>query len=147
MTHQNVALEQHPDIAEMQARYERIAQTPTVQSVEGLTLLAGLYLAVSAWILTFGPAAGDLAPVNLVSGLAVAVLALGYASAYGRTHGLSWVTPVIGVWTIVAPWIVLSNPSNTVIVSNVIAGAVIVLLGLVTTVMGTSLRGMARRRS
>ena len=147
MTHQNVALEQHPDIAEMQARYERIAQTPTVQSVEGLTLLAGLYLAVSPWILTFGAPAGDLNPVNLVSGLAVAVLALGYAAAYGRTHGLSWVTPIIGVWAIVAPWIVLTNPSNTVILSNVIAGAVIVLLGLATTVMGTSGRGMARRRS
>ena len=142
MTHQNVALEQHPDIAEMQARYERIAQTPTVQSVEGLTLLAGLYLAVSAWIVTFGVSAGALAPVNLVAGLAVAVLALGYAAAYGRTHGLSWVTPIIGVWTIVAPWIVLNNPSNTVILSNVIAGAVIVVLGLATTVMG-----MARRRS
>ena len=147
MTHQNVALEQHPDIAEMQARYERIAQTPTVQSVEGLTLLAGLYLAVSPWILTFGAPAGDLNPVNLVSGLAVAVLALGYAAAYGRTHGLSWVTPIIGVWAIVAPWIVLTNPSNTVILSNVIAGAVIVVLGLATTVMGMSRRGMARRRS
>jgi lipoprotein signal peptidase len=145
MTHQNVTMEQHPDIAEMQARYERIAQTPTVQSVEGLTLLAGLYLAVSAWILNLGSAAGDLRPVNLVSGLAVAVLALGYGAAYGRTHGLSWVTPIIGVWAIVAPWVVLTDPSNTVILSNVIAGAVIVVLGLATTVMGIPRRGRTRR--
>jgi hypothetical protein len=146
MTHQNVALEQHPDIAEMQARYERIAQTPTVQSVEGLTLLAGLYLAVSTWILTFGAAASDLNPVNLVTGLAVAVLALGYGAAYGRTHGLSWVTPIIGVWAIIAPWIVLTNPSDRVILSNVIAGAVIVVLGLATTIMGVPRRGMANAR-
>ncbi|HEY6595449.1 MAG TPA: SPW repeat protein [Asanoa sp.] len=146
MTHQNVTLEQHPDIAEMQARYERIAQTPTVQSVEGLTLLAGLYLAVSPWILNFSATTRDLNPVNLVSGLAVAVLALGYGAAYGRTHGLSWVTPIIGVWAIVAPWIVLTDPSDTVILSNVIAGGVIVVLGLATTIMGLPRGGMTRMR-
>jgi hypothetical protein len=143
MTHQNVALDQHPDLAEMQARYERIAQTPTVQSVEGLTLLAGLYLAVSPWILATEAGFAGLTPVNLVTGLAVAVLALGYAAAYGRTHGLSWVTPIIGAWTIVAPWIVLDGPSTTIWLSNVIVGAAIVLLGLGTTVIGTARR--ARR--
>jgi SPW repeat len=136
MTHQNVALEQHPDIVEMRARYERIAETPTAQLVEGLTLLAGLYLAISPWVVGFGPAGGNLNPVNLICGLAVTTLALGYAAVYGRTHGLSWVTPVLGAWSIIAPWVVLDNPANSVIANNVIAGAVILVLGLLTTVMG-----------
>jgi len=34
------------------------------------------------------------------------LLALGFAAAFERTHGIAWVTPVIALWTIVAPWAV-----------------------------------------
>jgi len=80
------------------------------------------------------PAAAELAGrtvVNLTNGTPAEALAAD-----------AWVTPIIGAWAIVAPWIVLTNPSDTVILSNVIVGAVIVVLGLATTVMG-----MSRRRS
>jgi hypothetical protein len=86
----------------------------------------------------------DLRVTDLICGAAVALLAVGYASAYGRTHGLSWVTPIIGAWTIVAPWVVLGgNVNGGTILSNVICGAVIVILGIATTAMGT--RGYPRR--
>jgi MFS superfamily sulfate permease-like transporter len=47
-----------------------------------------------------------LTATNLIAGIALAVLALGFASAYGRTHGIAWVAPLIGVCTIIAPWVV-----------------------------------------
>jgi hypothetical protein len=130
------AIEQHPDIAALRARYDRAAETPTAQLVEGLTLLTGLYLAMSPWVVGFTDH-GSLAASNLFSGVAVALLALGFASAYGRTHGIAWVTPVIGVWTILAPWLV-SGPTadGSAVTSTVIAGALAVLLGLGTLTMG-----------
>jgi uncharacterized membrane protein HdeD (DUF308 family) len=65
------------------------------------------------------------------------LLAVGLASAYGRTHGVAWVTPLIGVWTIIAPWVVSGNPVTTsTIFSNVITGAAIVVFGLAATAMG-----------
>ena len=135
------AIEQHPDIAALRDRYDRAAETPTAQLVEGLTLLTGLYLAMSPWVVGFTGDSGSLTASNLFSGVAVALLALGFASAYGRTHGIAWVTPVIGAWTIVAPWLV-SGPTvdNSAITSNVIAGALVVLFGL-----GTLMVGMRRR--
>ncbi len=136
MAGSNVAIEQHPDLAELQARYDRMAQTPTAQFVEGLTLLAGLYLTISPWVVGFQAGAGDLRVNDLICGAMVALLAIGYASAYGRTHGLSWVTPVIGAWAVVAPWVVLgSNVDAGTIISNVICGGLIVILGIVTTAM------------
>jgi hypothetical protein len=33
-----LAIQEHPDLAEMQARYDGMAQTPTLQFIEGLTL-------------------------------------------------------------------------------------------------------------
>ncbi len=143
MDRPDVAFRQHPDILEMQAEYDRVAQTPTVQSVEGFALLAGIYLAISPWVVGFRPVATDLRVTDLICGIAVALLAAAYASAYGRTHGLSWVTPVIGAWTIVAPWVVLGGDvTGGMIASNVITGVLILLLGLATTAM---LRGRTGR--
>ncbi|GLI03035.1 SPW repeat protein [Phytohabitans aurantiacus] len=131
MTAQTPAIEDHPDITALRARYDRVAETPTAQLVDGLTLLTGLYLAMSPWVVGFTGDSPSLTASNLFSGVAVALLALVFASVYGRTHGITWVTAVIGAWTIVAPWLVNGpTPDNSAIVSNVIAGALCLLLGL-----------------
>jgi hypothetical protein len=136
-------IEEHPDIAAMRVPYERVAESPTTQITEGLALLAGVYLAISPWVVGFT----NLSTItlnNLVTGLAVGLLALGFAAAFGRTHGLSWVVPLIGVWTIVSPWAVSGNVDITrVVINNVITGAVITLLGLATVAF--SVRRAAQR--
>ncbi|MEU8247243.1 SPW repeat protein [Nonomuraea sp. NPDC048916] len=142
MTH-HTDIRQHPDIVEMRARYEAAAANPTAQLTDGLALLAGTYLAVSPWIVGFQGLSG-ITVNNLITGLLVALLALGYSSAFGRTYGLAWVAPIIGVWTIIAPW-VISGPNNAtrVIISNVVVGAIILLLGLAN--MQTSMAAAKRR--
>jgi SPW repeat len=148
MVRPNVSIDQHPDIAEMRARYERVAETTQVQSIEGLVFLAGVYLAASPWIVGFRPVARDLAITNLITGIAVALLAVGHATAYGRTHGLSWATPAFGIWTIVAPWVVLGTLADGgVIANNVVTGALITLLGVATMAMAMVGSARARRAS
>jgi hypothetical protein len=138
-------IEEHPDIAAMRMPYERVAESRTTQITEGLAFLAGVYLAISPWVVGFT----ELSTItfnNLVTGIAVALLALGFASAFGRTHGLTWVVPLIGVWTIVSPWAVSGEVNTTeVVVTNVITGAVIVLLGLLTVAFGMRRAGRAER--
>lgn len=137
-------MEQHPDIAAMRAPYERAAESRSTQLVESVTVLAGIYLALSPWIVGFT----ELSTItlnNLVTGIAVALLALGFASAFGRTHGLTWVVPILGIWTIVSPWVV-SGEVNTaeVVVSNVIIGALILLFGLATLGLGMQRRSASQ---
>ncbi|MFG1704261.1 SPW repeat protein [Nonomuraea sp. M3C6] len=128
-------MEQHPDIIRMRERYEVAAANPAVQLAEGLTLLAGLFLALSPWIMGFTNV-GSLTMNNLITGITVALLALGFSSAYGRTHGIAWTAPLIGVWTIVAPWLIRGGADSTrTIVTNVIVGAIITILGLVAMAM------------
>jgi SPW repeat len=147
MVRPNITMDDHPDMLEMRARYDRVAETPTARVVEGATLLAGVYLAISPWVVGFRPIAPDLTTNNLICGIAVALLGLGYATVYGRTHGLSWVTPVIGAWVIVSPWVIRgTNVDAGMILNNVITGAIITLLGLATLGMGTR-RGPAPDRS
>ena len=134
-------IEQHPDLLEMRTRYDQVAQRPTVQFIEGSTFLLGIFLAASPWIVGFADL-GTLAATNFIVGGALALLALGFAVAYGRTHGISWVAPCLGLWTIISPWVVSGDVATArSITTNVIVGALILLLGLATTALG--MRGAA----
>ncbi|HET6741024.1 MAG TPA: SPW repeat protein [Kribbella sp.] len=130
------SMSMHPDIAELRARYDAAAETRVAQAIDGLTFLTGLYLAISPWVVGFN-AMPSLTGNNLIVGIALALLAVGFASAYGRMHGMAWVAPLVGVWTIIAPWVVSGDVSNTRTVwNNVVTGAIAVLLGLAAMSFG-----------
>ncbi|RSN49007.1 MULTISPECIES: SPW repeat protein [Actinomadura] len=140
-TRSTSGIEHHPDIVEMRARYEAASATPAAQGTDGLIVLTGLFLAVSPWIVGFSGFT-NLAVNNLVIGIALALLAAGFAANFARTHGMAWVVPVIGVWTIVAPWVIAGDQATTrTIWTNVVTGALAVCLGLAA--MGVA---MMRRR-
>ena len=129
------SIEGHPDLAEMRAKYDRVSARPTAQALDGLTFLAGLYCAISPWMIGF--AGTSLAVNNLVIGLALAALAVGFATAYGHTYGLAFVAPLLGVWMILAPWLAagaVATGSN--VLSNVIVGGAAVVFGLGQAAMG-----------
>lgn len=128
-------MESHPDIQEMRERHslaERAATTHRAQAVEALALITGLYLAASPWIAGFnGPVFSTLAVNNLIAGIAYALLMGGFGHAYERTHGMAWAAALLGVWTIIAPWVVAGPVDTTrTIVNNVVVGAVALLLAL-----------------
>lgn len=137
-------IDEHPDIMSLRERYAAVSDKPMAGLVEGLCLLTGLYLAISPWVVGFDNFT-SLRVSNLVTGLALAVLAMGFGSVLERTHGLGWVAIAIGVWTIVAPWAVAGSADTTkTITNNAIVGGVACLLGLATMAMGLMKR-KARR--
>ncbi|GIH67771.1 SPW repeat protein [Sphaerimonospora thailandensis] len=157
-------LEHHPDLAELRQTYDRVGSTTPAQIVDGLTFLSGLYLALSPWIVGFQRFSG-LAVSNLIVGLSVAALALACASAFGRTYGISWLLPLLGIWTLVSPWLVRGGrtltPGTTpgmpgtpglpgraasaltagTIWNNVATGVIILLLGAAALAMALAFRG------
>ncbi|MBP0461305.1 SPW repeat protein [Streptomyces montanisoli] len=134
--HTSPGIDQHPDIMALRAHSERATSTPAAQAVEGLALLAGLYLAISPWIVGFSGLT-TLTVNNLIAGLAFTVLTMGFVnSAYERTHGMSWAALGIGIWAIIAPWVVSGSVDTTrTIWSNCVVGGVMVLLSLATGAM------------
>jgi hypothetical protein len=131
-----LSMAQHPDIMALRERYEQAAETPQAWLIEGLMFMGGTYAAISSWVVGFNGRSPGLAVCNLIVGSALALLALGFAAFYGRTHGLSWVAPLLGLWLIVAPWVVRgTDRSASEIASNVIVGACVLLLGLAVTAM------------
>jgi SPW repeat len=129
----------HPDVHEMRARYARVLSGRGEVAVDGLVVMAGLYCAISAWVIHFSGTRTDLLVNNLILGIAVALIGVGLSMAPERMRGMTVAMAAIGIWLIISPWVVTRHPDTGMIWNNVVIGAVICLLGLVAT--------MALRRS
>ncbi|MFM9370458.1 SPW repeat protein [Streptomyces sp. Da 82-17] len=121
----------HPDVSEMRDRYARMLGGRDVALVDGPVFLLGLYCAVSPWILHYTTSQPALVTHNLIVGIAIGLLALGFTRAPERMYGLSWAFCAMGAWMIIAPWIVGESPDAGVVLNNIIIGAVAVVLGMV----------------
>ncbi|MFI6208447.1 SPW repeat protein [Streptomyces sp. NPDC051041] len=129
----HTTMESHPDIVEMRerhARAERAVSSQRGQAVETLALLTGLYLAASPWIAGFNGFT-TLAVNNLITGIAYTLLLSGFGHAYERTHSRAWAAALLGLWTIISPWVVAGNVDTArTEINNIIVGAVALLLAL-----------------
>ncbi|MFG3405371.1 SPW repeat protein [Streptomyces sp. NPDC048142] len=131
VSHTRSDISGHPDASEMRARYDRMMGGRDVALVDAPVFLAGLYCAVSPWVLHFTASQPALVTHNLVMGIAIAVLALGFTVMPERMAGLSWALCAIGAWIIVSTWVVGSSPDAGIVINNIIVGGLVVLLGMV----------------
>ncbi|MEK0097791.1 SPW repeat protein [Streptomyces sp. NPDC056002] len=128
--HHRTDLSSHPDVSEMRDRYARVLGGRDVALMDAPVFLIGLYCAISPWVVHYSANQPQLATHNLIMGIAIGVLAVGFAVTPTRMYGLSWAMCAMGAWMIIAPWVVGSSPDLGVILNNVIIGGLIVLLGL-----------------
>ncbi|MFF3306395.1 SPW repeat protein [Streptomyces sp. NPDC002952] len=127
----------HPDAPEMRARYARMLGGRDVALVDGPVFLLGLYCAASPWILHYTTSQPPLVAHNLIMGIAIGVLALGFTNSPERMYGLSGALCALGTWMIISPWIVGSSPDTGVVLNSIIIGALAVVLGMVCIVNAT----------
>lgn len=142
VSHSRSDMSTHPDVPEMRTRYDRMLGGRDVALVDGPVFLLGLYCAVSPWILHYTVSQPALVTHNLIVGIAIGLLALGFTAAPARMYGLSWAMCALGIWMIVAPWIVGDSPDAGVIVNNIVIGALALVLGLVCA--GTAAKSVPR---
>lgn len=133
----------HPDASEMRDRYARVLGGRDVALVDGPVFLLGLYCAASPWIVHYTTSQPALVTHNLIMGIAIGLLALGFTRAPERMYGLSWAMCALGVWMIISPWVVGESPDAGVVWNNIIIGALAVILGLVCA--GTAAKASPRR--
>jgi hypothetical protein len=132
----------HPDASEMRDRYARVLGGRDVALVDGPVFLLGLYCAASPWIVHYTTSQPALVAHNLIMGIAIGLLALGFTRAPERMYGLSWAMCALGVWLIISPWVVGDSPDAGVVWNNIIIGALAVILGLVCA--GTAAKASSR---
>jgi hypothetical protein len=110
----------------------------------GFALLAGVYLILSPWIIQF-TGTFSMAASNTITGIVLALLAVGCVRPAGP-GAVAWVVPVLGAWVISSPWVIFRGPgfvplelpgasalTTATWLSNVVAGAVVLVAGVVLT--------------
>ncbi|MEV2195275.1 SPW repeat protein [Streptomyces phaeochromogenes] len=127
----------HPDVPEMRDRYARMLGGRDVALVDGPVFLLGLYCATSPWILHYTTSQPALVTHNLIMGIAIGVLALGFTTTPTRMYGLSWAMCAMGTWMIISPWIVGESPDAGVVLNNIIIGVLAVVLGFMCAATST----------
>ncbi|CAM5744696.1 hypothetical protein [Streptomyces afghaniensis 772] [Streptomyces afghaniensis] len=132
----------HPDASEMRDRYARVLGGRDVALVDGPVFLLGLYCAASPWIVHYTTSQPPLVTHNLIMGIAIGLLALGFTRAPERMYGLSWAMCALGVWMIISPWVVGDSPDAGVVWNNIIIGALALILGLACA--GTAAKASTR---
>ncbi|BDY28616.1 SPW repeat protein [Mycolicibacterium mageritense] len=139
MTSVHSSIDQHPDIMALRAGYDRIAESMGAHLSFGLTLLAGVYVALSPWIVNYD-AFTRLTVNDLLIGGMITLLAMCFSFALDRTHGMTWTLPVFGLWLIISPWLFVSGPTAGMIWSHVVSGVIVTVLGLDAAYFGMRLR-------
>lgn len=133
----------HPELAEMRERLERTASSGQAMAVEGLIVLAGVYAAISPWVVHFA-LQRNITINNLIIGITIALIGAGLTMAPGRAYRLAWILAPLGLWLLISPWVVTATHTARagVIWNNCWLGAIVTLLGLAA--MGLTI-GVARR--
>lgn len=108
----------------------------TASGVSGLNLLAGIWLLVSAFVLSFSNLP-DARWNNVAVGIAVAIIAMVRMGASNQI-GWSWLNAALGIWALVSPWVMGFAGNVTLMWNNVITGAVIAIIGLSSAFTGYS---------
>nr|WP_232822887.1 SPW repeat protein [Glycomyces dulcitolivorans] len=114
----------------MRARYDKMLGRRDVALIDAPVFLVGLYCVISPWVVGFSAAQPEFATHNLIMGIAIGMLALGFTIAPERMYGMSWAMCAVGIWLAVSPWVLITNPDMGLAWSNVIVGALTFLLGL-----------------
>ncbi|MDX3070976.1 SPW repeat protein [Streptomyces sp. NPDC088354] len=144
MAYTRPSIEEHPDLLELRAEYERTTATNRGQAIEAMGLVTGTYLAASPWIVGFN-GLSTIAVANLIAGVAYAMLMGGVGRAFERTHSMAWAAAIIGLWTIISPWCIAGDVATTrTIINNVVVGVIMLVLALAAATMRPGASRMRR---
>jgi len=100
-----------------------------VQAGSGLSVVAGLWLIASPWVLGFAHQRAPMADVVAV-GAIVGVLALIRLLGAERADWLSWLNALAAVWLFVSPWILAFATDRAPFWDALVVGVIVFALSV-----------------
>lgn len=106
----------------------RAAKREGARWVSGVNVLAGIWLVLAPFVLQLDVAAARWNDVLI--GLAVLILALVRERKPLRSRAVSWINMVLGVWLVLAPFVLGYGDARTAAGNDVVVGIIIVVFAL-----------------
>jgi peptidoglycan/LPS O-acetylase OafA/YrhL len=124
---------------------DRHRHDSAAQATSGVKAYLGLWLLIAPWVLDYQDRQ-DFAVSHVVAGLLLLALGAYRLGKPRSAHWLSWLNAVVGLWLVLAPFVLLPSSSSTgpAYWNSVIIGIVVAALGVSAAV--STHRGHARRR-
>ncbi|HEU4671793.1 MAG TPA: SPW repeat protein [Candidatus Limnocylindrales bacterium] len=117
----------------------RTTTNDQVTWASGLSVLAGLWLLISPWVLGFSDRQNPLWNA-VILGIVIAVLAFIRAGGWYSAIWLAWVNLVLGIWVFISPWVLGFADQNAPLWDALVVGVIIVILSA-WSIWATSARG------
>lgn len=114
-----------------------------VKTASGLNILAGLWLVLAPWALAYGTVEPALWN-SVIIGLAVAVLAIVRVGMPLQYEGISWINFVLGIWLILAPFILGFGAIELAMWNSVVVGVIVLALAAWSAVATRNAEGSAK---
>jgi len=98
-----------------------------VATASGLDVLAGIWLLISPFVLSF-PGTTGATGNNVLFGIIIAVLAAIRAFGAYRASWISWLNALFGLWVLVSPWFLGFSSFTAPLWNNIIMGIIVIVL-------------------
>jgi hypothetical protein len=95
-----------------------------IMSLSGLNVLAGIWLIIAPWVLSYRT--NDPRWNDVVFGIIIAIIAFMRAFGAYREEALSWVNALIGVWIFIAAFTI--DASGAASANDIILGIIVFVL-------------------
>jgi hypothetical protein len=90
-------------------------------------LILGAFLFFTPWIFHFD--AGKMTQNANIAGIVIVVLAIAALAAFAVWE--EWLNLIVGLWTLVSPWVLAFHTNHTATAIHVIVGALVAILAAV----------------
>jgi hypothetical protein len=101
-----------------------------IRTASGINIALGIWLIISPWIYGYANAARNAMVSSVIVGILVFICAiLRYNAPHSRSV-LSWANLILGVWTLLSPWIFSFMTSTAYITNSIVVGILIGALAI-----------------
>ena len=97
------------------------------KSCDVANLILGAFLFLSPWI--FGFDAGTASKNAMIAGIVIAVVAIAALWAFAVWE--EWLNLIVGLWTLVSPWVLGFNGTTKAMAVSVVVGILVAILAAV----------------
>jgi hypothetical protein len=91
----------------------------------------GIWLIIAPWVLGYGAFSGKAAAEDVILGIAVLCVAIWSVAVRPGNTSAAWVNVALGIWVIIAPWVLQYSAAPRAVGNDVILGILIVIFALI----------------
>ncbi len=109
----------------------------TAKNLNWVIALAGIWEVIAPFVLSYTKVSSAMWDAIII-GIVLVILGVwaALANSPGTVKGLSWVNAILGLWLIIAPFILSYSSTASAMWNDIIVGVIVVILGVWAALAG-----------